>query len=116
MCLDKVTRRPKENNNIEGVGYVLMFNVNEGGDFEGLCDYGAPCSVNKEYMAKSENIGDYMSGFHIFKNKKDAKEYGFQFNYNYTVKVKYRDVICYGKQNDLRIVVARYRTIIKEVS
>ena len=56
----------------------------------------------------STNGGEYQSGFHIFKTRKDARAH-WLYNNNYSnnkkiIKVKYKGIVCEGIENASSII------------
>jgi hypothetical protein len=124
MCLDRITKKYDENN-IKGYGYVVMGGNKQGKGYKAKysdtiydvgCEYGAV-----RQPARRINVIEYFPGFHIFKTLNSAKLYQDGWIQDKIVKVKYRKVICDGTIDtngnwDFRkVVVAKYRTILKEV-
>lgn len=124
MCLFKLSKfRPK------GFGYKV-FLVNSNNRAYGIY-YGGIYHLGKSYIANSKRIeinsGEhYMSGFHVFQNLKEAKEYSevCQARYNFhrikVVKIRYplESVLAVGldcpyKKPMSKVIVTKKMTIEK---
>jgi len=80
-------------------------------------------NTNKFYKCIEESISGgkyrsvrYMSGFHIFATRKAARKYKHLTvvpTYKVVLKkVRFREIICKGKQSEQRVIVARYMKIL----
>jgi len=129
MCLDKTTKRYKEPKS--GIGYQIISRADIGdrvGYTSRLYYSQDKYLPNRFYTAKETLIFDwecrfqYMSGFHIFLNKKDVIE-NYQIVLEYSVytkpviiKVQYTGGHTRGYQWGYPIIVAKRRKIIGEVN
>lgn len=106
MCLDNVAlQKPKA----KGIGYVAMrLNFNEYyAEYKGS----GPYKLHKWYKAEEQPHYWYRLGFHILTTLEDAVRWGITGSR--IVKVKYKEAHTQGDQQNMLVIVAAKRKIIK---
>lgn len=125
MCLEQINKNAKCKSEGYGYkvydtncrGYIFMRN-NLGNIYYSDGDYGF--RNNKWYKAEKTILYDgfdnhYMSGFHIFLNKRDAIRHAKSRGFKYVVRVKYKDARIVGTQWDKTVIVANSMRIIRRI-
>ncbi len=121
MCLDTVKRTFKGGGKTVKIGYKWMMPLPKGEGYESPC-MGRIHKLNVWDTAHGEEINDgwvaYPAGFHIFTNKREAKQHWLKDEENCVlVQVHYKGVVAIGTELDdpcghtpvsLDIVVAKH--------
>jgi outer membrane protease len=116
MCLDRVNKRYDDGNDEMVVGYKVFRNT-----FIGISGeyYGGPYELGEEYEASSKwvdcRVDDdaYKSGFHMYKNLKDAILNSVYYKTVY--EVHGWGLICEGTQLSRKVYVTKYMRIVKRI-
>ena len=91
--------------------YTSVFNNKLPYDY---CKIGDTVDDTSHKMLEIHAMLRYKTGFHIFKNFRDAIKHCGSINNGRVVEVKYSKVTAIGKQWDCDVVVARRMKLIKE--
>jgi hypothetical protein len=120
MCLDTVTLRAEMNGlSAEFVGYKVfslkdykLFNHNSS-KIEYASDRWYEAKIDGDGNVGSDLADRYPLGFHTFINLDDVEQYKRKCGWDNspTVKIKFKEILAFGKQYDSIIIVARHMYI-----
>jgi len=120
MCLDSIAKVPKKHK----VGYKIC-TTRYDHTFQGLIFNTGPYELGKTYDAEIESctgnipsihVGDggtYLAGFHYYLRMKDAKK--LCDTASTVVRIKVKDILATGKQNNCNAGVSRFMTLDRAV-
>lgn len=123
MCLDSVTKK-YNNDKSTGYGWKVVITDNKKFNFYSFPFYKDQLFnrwLNREGNPRAISLGNYNTyenGFHVFKTRKDARNYrqGLHFSLTKVVKVKYKEIICEGKQaNILDPIIKPNCLVVKQI-
>ena len=106
MCLSTVDTNPTV---ATGTAWKVLFQISDGSSVSALQLYPMP---EEKWLLDpsvrrllSDSGNEYLTGFHLYKTRREARI--FRNVRERVARVSFRRVTATGKQNDLRVVVAR---------